>query len=120
MILTTNGEFSSLGRGPMSLRLIDPKFCVLHKTNPQKVEKYQKALQTGANFPAIEVVQVGVYFVVRDGNHRTMAHLLAGEMVLAQVYTEEEYQENLWLLGKRLAQARNMAYNKNNEKTARS
>lgn len=102
----------------MSLILIDPNFCVTHKTNPLKVNRYSQALQQGAQFPAIEVVQVGLYFVVRDGNHRAMAHLQAGEMVWAQVFDLEDYSENLWLLGKRLAQAKQMNYNKINEKVS--
>jgi hypothetical protein len=102
----------------MALLLIDPKFCITHKTNPKKVDGYYQALLKGASFPYIEVLQVGSYFVVRDGNHRAMAHLQAGERVWAQVFQESEYQSNLWLLGKRLAQAKRMNYNKLNEKTS--
>jgi hypothetical protein len=100
------------------LCLIDPKFCILHKTNPQKVNQYYQALLNGASFPAIEVLQVGHYFVVRDGNHRALAHLQAKELVWAQVFQVEDYQEHLWLLGKRLAQAQKLNYNKSNEKAS--
>lgn len=104
----------------MSLFLIDPNFCITHKTNPLKINQYHQLLINGANFPPIEVLQIGQYFVVRDGNHRTLAHLQAGELIWANVYQIWEYESHLWLLGNRIALAKKMNYNQVNEKTSSS
>lgn len=85
----------------MKLCLIDPINCITHPTKSEKVTKYLKALENDANFPPIEVVEYKGKYVVRDGNHRTMAHLAAGELIWAYVFTYEEYP-NKWLLGARL------------------
>lgn len=87
----------------MNLRLIEPQFCITHKTHPQKVEHYYKLLTSASvNFPPIEVVLINGYYLVKDGNHRTRAHLKAQEPLWAYVFEPEDYTESLWLLGKRL------------------
>jgi hypothetical protein len=74
---------------------------VTHKTKKDKVEKYSKLLESGAIFPPIEVYFYNGKYIVRDGNHRTMAHLVTGDLVWAYVFEGDNY-ENKWLLGKRL------------------
>ncbi len=86
----------------MHLILIDPSLCVTHKTNHEKVQKYYESLIKGANFPPIEVLKKDNKYIVKDGNHRTMAHLKANEMVWAYVFDEKDFEESVWLLGKRL------------------
>lgn len=85
----------------MKLIQIDPFQCVTHKTNPAKVEKYSKLIDSGVIFPPIEVMFLNGKYIVRDGNHRTMANLLLKEMIWAYVFEEDEF-DSKWLLGKRL------------------
>lgn len=86
----------------MNLCLIDPKLCVTHRTCPVKVNKYHQALVNGAIFPPIEVMIKDGQYLVKDGNHRSMAHLKANELVWAYVMDEEDFEESRWLLGRRL------------------
>lgn len=85
----------------MKLCQIDPSLCITHKTNPEKVAKYAKLIDAGSIFPPIEVYFHNGKYIVRDGNHRTMAHLLLNELVWANVFSGNDY-ESKWLLGKRL------------------
>lgn len=71
--------------------------CVTHKTNPLKVIAYKKALEKGAIFPPIEVVEFKGKYYVLDGAHRVAAHDCE---VLAFVYQVEDCPK-LHLLGSR-------------------
>lgn len=83
------------------LLFIDPKSCFGHKANPNKVKKYYEELMNGSNFPPIEVVKVEDRYIILDGVHRTQAHLLLNEPVLAFVYDLDDCPK-LFLAGAKI------------------
>ena len=83
------------------LHFIDPKNCFGHKSNPKKVQKYYEALINGESFPPIEVVKIEDRYIILDGVHRTQAHLLLNEPVLAFIYEADDCPK-LFLAGSKI------------------
>lgn len=82
------------------LRFIKASECIHHKTNKEKVARYKLALEKGATFPPIEVMEKEGLFYVLDGSHRVEAH--EGGEILAFVFNENDCPKK-HLIGRRLS-----------------